>query len=89
MKSYITESSIAKATLKIGVLRKTPMKASVKFAHVLCKMIVRCGNACAEKHEKKILIEGLQASVQSAKRTLRGTYQNTLSCSLPSMGTSC
>lgn len=63
IKSYTTESNIAKATLEIAALRKTPIETSVKFVDVLRTTVVRCGNAYSEKSTKKVLIGGLPANI--------------------------
>lgn len=66
LKSYATNSNVAKARSETAALQKTSMKTSVLFADVLRTLVARFEVAYPAKHTKELFIDGLPCSIKVA-----------------------
>lgn len=75
LKSYATDSNIAKATSNIACLKNASMYTSVQFADVLRSKVVRGRSAYLEKRSKEVFIDGVLVNIQSVVRIFWGREQ--------------
>lgn len=70
MKSYKTNSNIAKKSSEIGQIMKLANESTVQLSGAVHLRAVRCGNAYIDERNKKVFIDGLPLTVPSGVRKL-------------------